>query len=162
MAESEEKNVSYAIDRTLSIDGVSSQRIVLSGPANEWRGVWQSGFEVVGGKEYAGYAWIKAEPANQRVSFTLERRDGTTLARSEASLQPGDWHRYDFKITPVNGLHPAVFRILFNHLGIVWIGGASLMPGDHIDGFRREVLELAKTMAPPILRWPGRRFSGYL
>src|SRR4249920_249861 len=37
----EEKNVSFAIDCTLSIDGVSSQRIVLSGPSKEWRGVWQ-------------------------------------------------------------------------------------------------------------------------
>ena len=155
----EERNVSYAIDRTLSIDGVSSQRIVLSGQSNEWRGVWQSGFDVLGEKEYVGYAWIKADPANQMVSFALEKRDGTTLARSEASLQQGDWRRYDFKLKPVNGLHAAVFRILFNHPGIVWIGGASLMPGDHIDGLRREVVELSKTMAPPLLRWPGGGFS---
>ena len=32
LGDPEEKHVSYAIDRTLSIDGVSSQRIVLSGP----------------------------------------------------------------------------------------------------------------------------------
>ncbi len=155
----EERNVSYAIDRNLSIDGVSSQRIVLSGLSNEWRGVWQSGFEVIGGKEYVGYAWIKAEPAVQTVSFVLEKRDGTILARSETSLQQGDWHRYDFKLEPVNGLHPAVFSIRFNHPGIVWIGGASLMPGDHVDGFRREVVELAKTMSPPLLRWPGGGFA---
>ncbi len=57
-------------------------------------------------------------------------------------LKPGDWQRYDFKLTPAPGLHPAVFRIMFNHAGVVWIGAASLMPGDNIDGIRRDVVEL--------------------
>src|SRR3990172_8592861 len=60
---------------------------------------------------------------------------------------------------PVNGLHSAAFRILFNHPGITWIGAASLMPGDNIDGLRRDVVELARTMTPPILRWPGGGFA---
>jgi len=78
--------MSYAIDRTVAIDGVSSQRIVLSGQTDEWLGVRQTGFEVVGGKECVGYAWIKAESANQAAAFVLETTYGATLARVEVAL----------------------------------------------------------------------------
>ena len=69
------------------------------------------------------------------------------------SLTPGEWKKYEFKLTPAPGLHPAVFRIMFNHTGVVWIGAASLMPGDNIDGLRKDVVELAKT-------WPSHLSVG--
>jgi len=154
-----DKESSYAIDRTIIIDGISSQRIVLGGEAAQWRGIRQDGFDVVGGKEYVGHAWIKSTAANQSAAFALETSEGALLAREEVSLTPGDWKRYDFKLTPAPGLHPAVFRIMFNHPGVVWIGAASLMPGDNIDGIRKDVVELAKTMAVPLVRWPGGGFT---
>ena len=154
-----DKESSYAIDRTISIDGVSSQRIILSGETPQWRGIRQDGFDVVGGKEYVGYAWIKSTSPNQAAAFALETPDGELLARAEVSLTSGDWKRYDFKLTPASGLHPAAFRISFNHAGVVWIGAASLMPGDNIDGIRKDVVELAKTMAVPLVRWPGGGFT---
>jgi alpha-N-arabinofuranosidase len=158
-ADPDAKDVSYAIDHLVSVDGVSSQRLVLSGRATTWRGIRQSGFEVLGEKEYAGHAWIKADPASQSVTFALESPEGAALARSEASLKTADWHRYDFKLTPAPGLHAAVFRIAFNQPGVIWIGSVSLMPADNIDGLRRDVVELARTTAPPVLRWPGGGFA---
>jgi alpha-L-arabinofuranosidase len=154
-----DKSSSFSIDRSTSIDGVSSQRIILAGEGSEWRGVRQDGFDVVGGREYSGHAWIKFSGENQSVAFALETPDGTTLAREEMAVKPGDWHRYDWQLTPAGGLHPAVFRIMFNHSGIVWIGAASLMPADNIDGLRRDVVELARTMNIPLLRWPGGGFT---
>ncbi len=156
--EPDRQGVSYAIDRAISIDGISSQRIVLSGPTNAWRGIRQGGFEVVGGKEYVGRVWLKAQPPSRPAVIVLETPNGETLARSEFAIQPNDWHQYDFKLKPAGGLSPAIFRILFNQPGIIWIAAASLMPADNIDGIRKDVVELARTMAPPILRWPGGGF----
>jgi len=155
----EDKSSSYSVDLSTSIDGVSSERLILTGDAPEWRGIRQDGFAVVGGREYAGHAWIKSTTADSSVAFALETPQGATLARAEQPLKAGDWQRYDFKLTPASGLHPAVFRIMFNHPGIVWIGAASLMPADNIDGLRRDVVELARTMDIPLIRWPGGGFT---
>ena len=135
-----DKTSSYAVDRSISVDGISSQRIILTGSNPDWRGIRQDGFDVVGGREYTGHAWIKSSAANQSVTFGLETTDGVTLAKNEVPLKAGDWQRYDFKLTPSAGLRPAVFRIMFNHAGIVWLGAASLMPADNIDGLRRDVV----------------------
>jgi alpha-N-arabinofuranosidase len=154
-----DKETSYAIDRSVSVDGVSSQRLVLTGESPHWRGIRQDGFDVVGGREYIGHAWIKSTAANQSAAFALETPEGVMLAQVAVPLTPGDWQRCDFKLTPTSGLHPAVFRIMFNHAGVVWIGAASLMPGDNIDGIRKDVVELARSMAPPLVRWPGGGFA---
>ncbi len=153
--EPDPKDVSYAVDRSISLDGVSSQRLVLTGPANAWRGIRQTGFDVLGGKDYAGYAWIRSDTASQRVSFVLESSQGETAARAEAMLQSGDWQQYRFTLRPVRDLYPAVFRIAFSQSGVVWIGAASLMPADNVDGMRKDVLDLVKSMSPPLVRWPG-------
>ncbi len=154
-----DKSSSFSVDRSISVDGVSSQRIILTGDESEWRGIRQDGFDVVGGREYSGHAWIKSDGANQSVTFALETTNGTMLAKSEMPVKSGDWQHYDFKLTPTGGLNPAVFRIAFNHSGVVWIGTASLMPADNIDGLRRDVMELAKTMNIPLVRWPGGGFT---
>jgi alpha-N-arabinofuranosidase len=154
-----DKESSFAIDRSNSVDGVSSQRIILTGETPVWRGIRQNGFDIVGGREYTGHAWIMSTAANQSVAFALETPEGAPLAKDEIPLKPGAWQKYDFKLTPASGLHPAVFRIMFNHAGIVWIGAASLMPADNIDGLRKDVVELARTMDIPLIRWPGGGFT---
>jgi alpha-N-arabinofuranosidase len=154
-----DKTSSFSIDRSISIDGVSSERIILAEDTPDWRGIRQEGFDVVGGREYSGHAWIKADGMPQSVTFALEGSDGAPLAKMEMPLTSSDWKRYDFTLTPSGGLRPAVFRIAFNRPGIVWIGAASLMPADNIDGMRRDVVELAKTMNIPLIRWPGGGFT---
>lgn len=154
-----DKETSFAIDRAETIDGVSSQRLTLTKDVADWRGIRQDGFEVVGGREYTGHAWIKTTAAAQSVAFALETPDGASLAQASFPLKPGEWQRCDFKLTPTGGLHPAVFRIMFNHAGIVWIGAVSLMPADNLKGIRKDVVELARSMNPPLVRWPGGGFA---
>ncbi|MEW5977368.1 MAG: alpha-L-arabinofuranosidase C-terminal domain-containing protein [Acidobacteriota bacterium] len=153
--EREQGQVSYVIDRSESIDGISSQRISLFGQSRDWRGIRQSGFDVLGGKEYVAYAWIKVDRPGQTVSFRLESLQGMVAAHAEATVPPGDWKKVQVKLTPTTDLRPAVFRLAFNSPGLKWIGAASLMPADNVEGLRRDVLELVKTMGPPIIRWPG-------
>jgi alpha-N-arabinofuranosidase len=157
--ESDRSQVSYVIDRSLSLDGIPSQRVSLFGDSRAWRGISQTGFDALGGKEYVAYAWIKAEPAQQSVSFRLETAQGEVAAHAEAALQPGDWQKYEVRLQPDRDLRPAVFRIAFDAPGAKWIGAASLMPTDNISGMRQDVLELVKNLAPTIIRWPGGGYT---
>jgi alpha-N-arabinofuranosidase len=153
--ESDRSHVSYVIDQACSLNGISSQRVTLFGETREWRGVSQTGFDVLGGREYIAYAWIKAGSASQRVSFRLATLGGEVAAHGEATLQPGDWNKYEVRLQPRRDIRQAVFQIAFDSLGTHWIGSASLMPADNVSGMRRDILEIFKMLGPTIFRWPG-------
>ena len=153
--ERDRSHVSYAIDRSVTLTGISAQRVLPFGESQAWRGISQTGFDVLGGREYVAYAWIKTDSAGQSVSFRLESPQGEVTAHAEAALQSGDWQKHEVRLKPDRDLRPAVFRIAFNQTGLKWIGAASLMPADNVEGLRRDVLELVKTMGPTIYRWPG-------
>ena len=82
----------------------------------------------------------------------------------ELSLEVGTTYRkypvhfsaFDHKVKD------ATFSICPQKEGRLWIGTASLMPDDHIDGFRADVLALLRGLKAPVYRWPGGNFvSGY-
>jgi alpha-N-arabinofuranosidase len=154
-SEGDRSNISYVIDRSESMDGISSERLSLFGDAKTWRGICQSGFDVLGEKEYVAYAWIKTDSPGKKVAFRLESTDGESQVQAELNLNGGGWERYEVRLLAPKALHSAVFRILFDGEGMYWIGAASLMPGNNVNGMRRDVLELVKQMSPTIIRWPG-------
>jgi alpha-L-arabinofuranosidase len=39
--------------------------------------------------------------------------------------------------------------------GSLWMDKLSLMPADHIHGWRKDVVAAVKELRPPILRWGG-------
>jgi alpha-N-arabinofuranosidase len=156
--ERDQTSVSYGIDRSVTLTGISAQRVLLFGESREWRGIHQTGFDVLGGKEYVAYAWIKTGVPDQAVSFRLESPAGEVAAHAETALHSAGWQKYEVRLKPDKDLHPAVFRIAFNASGLSWIGAASLMPADNVEGMRRDVLELVKSMGPTIIRWPGGGF----
>jgi alpha-N-arabinofuranosidase len=157
--EPDRSDVSFVIDRSETLDGISSQRVSVFGKGDRWRGISQSGFDILGGREYVAYAWIRAQPASASVSFRLESPGGQVAAHVEAKLTEGDFRRYEVHLRPDRDLRPAVFRIAFNAPGAQWIGAASLMPADNLDGVRRDVYELLTRLKPPIFRWPGGGYT---
>ncbi len=157
--ETDRSDVSYVIDRSETLDGISSQRVSIFGASRRWRGISQTGFNVVAGREYIAYAWIRAKPASATVSFRLESASGEVAAHAEAPLTEGEFRRYEVHLRPARDLFPAVFRIAFNEPGAQWIGAASLMPPDNIDGIRSDVYELLQRLKPSIIRWPGGGYT---
>ncbi len=153
--------VSYVIDSSISLDGISSQRITTFGGTHAWRGIRQTGFGLVSGKEYVAYAWILSRPGQGNLSFRLESADGAVAAEAKVALNaaPGEWKRYEVHLTPGRALENAAFHLAFDSTGENWVGAVSLMPADNVQGFRRDVLELVKSMAPPIIRWPGGGYA---
>jgi alpha-L-arabinofuranosidase len=102
-----------------------------------------------------GLHWVKSEPASWSVSFRLETEKGEVAAHAEATLQLGDWQKYEVRLTPDRDVRPAVFHVAFNSPGVNWIGAASLMPANNVDGMWRDVLEMFKLLGPTIFGWPG-------
>jgi alpha-N-arabinofuranosidase len=157
--EPDRTNISYVVDRAISLNGISSQRMTLFGAVRGWLGIHQTGFNVLGGKDYIASAWIKSDAPGANVSFRLESANGQVDVHAESRLQRGDWQKYEVHLTPSRDLRPATFRIAFDSPGTRWIGAASLMPADNVDGMRPDVLELVKRMAPPVIRWPGGGYA---
>jgi alpha-N-arabinofuranosidase len=157
--EPDRTNISYVIDRAISLNGISSQRVTLFGTVGGWLGIRQTGFKVLGGKDYIASAWIKSDAPDDDVCFRLESADGQLNVHREATIRGGDWKKYEVHLTPSRDLEPATFRIAFHASGTRWIGAASLMPADNVDGMRADVLGLVKKMAPPVIRWPGGGYA---
>jgi alpha-N-arabinofuranosidase len=157
--EPDRANISYVIDRAISLNGISSQRVTLFGAVGGWLGIRQTGFNVLGGKEYIASAWIKSDAPRSNVTFRLDSANGQVNVHAEAIVQRGDWQKCEVRLTPSRDLQPATFRIAFDAPGARWIGAASLMPADNVDGMRPDVLDLVKRMAPPVIRWPGGGYA---
>jgi alpha-N-arabinofuranosidase len=153
--EADRSNVSYVVDRSESLDGISSQRVSVFGEVKTWQGISQTGFNVLAEKEYTAYAWIKSDAPGRPVAFRLESADGKYGVQAEAASKGEGWQKYEVQLKPTQNLSSAVFRILFKGTGAYWIGAASLMPSDNINGLRKDVVALVKAMGPPIIRWPG-------
>ena len=75
--------------------------------------------------------------------------------QADSTLEGRDWARYEVRLRAPEELRAATFRILFDGNGTHWIGAASLMPADNVQGMRADVLELIMRMSPSIIRWPG-------
>jgi alpha-N-arabinofuranosidase len=116
---------------------------------------------VVSGKKYVGYIWLKSDSkggARVRVSldFSGERSAGKVI-----SVGAGDYKKTGFDFVALEDTDRAILKIEVLD-GEVFVGTVSLMPGDNINGMRRDTLKLLKELNAPLYRWPGGNFvSGY-
>jgi alpha-N-arabinofuranosidase len=140
-----------------------SQYIELIGEPKE-HGVRQTGLELAVGVGLVGHVVLRSEGLSEPVTLSVRNRDQIV---SQTTCRPtGEWRAFDFRFDPppANGRLAAMdsFAITAKGPGRFWIGCASLMPADNVDGFRREVILLARKMHIPSLRYPGGNFvSGY-
>jgi alpha-N-arabinofuranosidase len=123
-------------------------------------GVYQGRVPVRAGIDYHGYLWAKTEQTGGyegRISVALESEVPGQQPYAEAKLQPvsGDWKKYEFTLRPQKGDAVARLAVLFYGTGRVWVDQISLMPGDAVDGVRRDVFDRVKAVRPAFIRWPG-------
>ena len=117
--------------------------------------------------KYVGSLYAKYESGPREIEVSIRRRDHPeeVFAGSKIRLAGDDWKRYEFrldleagKITP---LEPADFVIAVGNKGRVLVDQASLMPADNVDGMDPEIVEMAKAMKTPLLRFGGNFTSAY-
>ncbi len=144
--------VLYVHDNTTLYSGQQSQRITIRQPDDAWHGIQQGALSLHAGRAYEMRLVLRGE--GQTVQVTL----GDAVWEVTAAH---DWQTYHHTIT-VERAHPdAALRIAVRE-GSLWIGCASLMPADNLDGWRADVVDMIRQLAPTFLRWPGGNFvSGY-
>src|SRR5437870_9598530 len=117
--------------------------------------------------KYVGSLYAKYESGPREIEVSIRRRDHPeeVFAGSKIRLAGDDWKRYEFrldleagKITP---LEPADFVIAVGNKGRVLVDQDSLMPADNVGGMDPEIVEMAKAMKTPLLRFGGNFTSAY-
>jgi alpha-N-arabinofuranosidase len=130
----------------------------LRGNAFGPRGLSQARLPIRQGVEYRGSIWIKNQTFEGRMRVVLEpdRSGGQSYATTEVPVARDEtWRRYAFALTPSRSDPLGKLSVLFDGPGRLWLDQASLMPGDAVDGVRRDVYEKVKALRPAFLRWPG-------
>lgn len=123
-------------------------------------GITQRGLSLVQGRGYEGYIWLKAADPSVKVNVSLQWSD---KGQQEITID---------NVTKEYKKHPLAFRAAESAKdgklsikvtgGDCFVGTASLMPDDNIDGMRPDTLRLLKELDAPLYRWPGGNFvSGY-
>ena len=94
-----------------------------------------------------------------RLSRVVDGDAGQTVSLKAVGPQ---YERFEFSFFAQADTTEGVLELTVQAPCHLWIGCVSLMPADHVQGMRADVLSLIRELAPPVVRWPGGNFaSGY-
>ncbi len=144
------ENVLFVHDNTTFYTGRQSQRITIRQADNQPHGIKQAGLFLQAGHSYDVRVVLKGD--GQSVNVQL----GDEIWLIDAAKD--DWttyeHTFSMSATQPNG----ALQITVTEQGHLWVGSASVMPSDHVNGFRADVVQALKDWTPTFLRWPGGNF----
>ncbi|MCS7224029.1 MAG: hypothetical protein NZ959_05670 [Armatimonadetes bacterium] len=150
-------DATWAADRVVFYVAGQSQRITGTGTAEH--GIQQKRIGLLP-KDYVGRIIVRGDGVEQ-FSVSL-RRGEEILAQQPLGPVTNRWTTHRFRLSVKERTEDASFVISFRGKGTLWVGVASLMPADHWNGMRKDVLDAIKDIRPPVVRWPGGNFvSGY-
>lgn len=133
-----------------------SQRIDLAG--GEGAGIAQGPMGFRAGVAHEGYVVAKSRPAGLRLRVAIAAGD-RTLAEATVGPLSEQWQKYPFTLAALDDAVNADVQIIATGPGTVWLGAASLMPADNLDGWRKDVVEVLRAVRPTAIRWPGGNFA---
>jgi alpha-N-arabinofuranosidase len=149
----------YSLDTDNPYNGKQSQRITASPGDPCTLGIAQAGKYVRRGMPMKCSLSLRMQGVSQLVEIALSG-EGKTYATAE--LHPSEtWQRFTAELTPSETDHDAVLSISFKGPGTLWIDQVSLLPNDHIYGWRRDVAESLKALKPGIIRFGGSTIEGF-
>lgn len=116
---------------------------------------------------YTGSFWIKHVQGPDSVKLSLRRRDqpDAILASTTIDASATAWTRYSFSLTLKEGqvapLDPLDFVISLSDDSRVQVDNVSLVPADAVEGMDPDVLNLARKLHSPVVRFGGNFTSHY-
>ena len=136
--------------------GAHTPRVDLEG--SKPRGVVQDGLGLAAGKEYTGYVILSASGA---VSAEVHLAwgpgpDGQQVVSLGAV--PETYTRFPFRFTAGAASDDGRLEIVGHGAGSLYVGAASLMPADNVEGMRADTLALLREIGFTVYRWPGGIF----
>lgn len=144
------ENISFIHDNTTYYTGVQSQRISIYQADGLQHGIQQKGIYLQAQSAYDLRLVLKGE--GQIV--TVQLGDVTWTIENVST----EWTTYETVLTPQSTIPDGVLSITTKVLGNLWIGCASLMPSNHLKGYRPDIIEALRDWKPTFLRWPGGNF----
>ncbi len=143
--------VLYVHDQTDYYTGMQSQRITIRQDDGHSHGVRQSGLTLRTGASYDCRLVLKGQGQSARV----------TLGEVEWIIPSvgANWATFEHTFHTESDTSDAALSIAIYGVGSLWIGCTSLMPADHVDGFRPDVLTVLRELGPTFLRLPGGNFA---
>jgi alpha-L-arabinofuranosidase len=119
----------------------------------------QGGLAVHKGMSYSfsGHFRSDSPSLRARISLKVLLPDGSwmTLAAAEISRPRAEWTKFGGRFVSRGTTDRAVFEVEARGRGRLWLDRLSLMPDDNVDGWRRDVVEAMRELAPPVVRWGG-------
>lgn len=104
-------------------------------------------------------------PATIEVSLRKRNQPEHSFARAQIPVQSTSWERYEFKLDLPPGqlrpLEPADFVLALSENQRALVDEVFLLPADHVDGMDREMIDLAKALKTPVVRFGGNFTSAY-
>lgn len=153
------EGVAFAPDTRVWLAPAQSQRVSVAAPGRE-RGVAQGGLVLERGRRYSVRTVLRGENLTGPVTVSL-RAGERVLVANDVGVG-ADWTTSTCELACPEDVGDGSFAITTTGAGTLWLGAVSLMPADHIEGFRRDVIEAIRELRVPLLRWPGGNFvSGY-
>ncbi|MBD3176406.1 MAG: hypothetical protein GF320_14600 [Armatimonadia bacterium] len=148
------QGATFAPDTQTYYSPAQSQRIEATG--GEPQGIQQDGLTLEAGREYSARVVLRADPA---ADCTVALMSGDQVIDAGSATAGTEWQTTTLTLASTADLDTASFRIATSDETMLWVGATSLMPADNVDGMRRDALEAAKALNPPIVRWPGGNFA---
>ena len=125
-------------------------------------GISQEGLYLRKYMKYTGHIMLSASGTGSKVKLSIYSGDIPEVDIIEIGEIPSEYKSYEFSFTAAKEMADATIQITGTGNGTLRIGTVSLMPGDNVNGFNREVLSYLKELNSPVYRWPGGNFvSGY-
>jgi alpha-N-arabinofuranosidase len=116
---------------------------------------------------YTGSIYAKPVSGPREIEISLRQRNRPQeiLARQTVRAASNGWSRLEFALEIPRGMlnsrEAADFAIAVSGDARVLVDQAFLFPGDHVEGMNPEMIEMAKALRTPVVRFGGNYTSGY-
>ncbi len=150
----------YVLDETDPFNGPVSQKIHVHGSDPCDLGISQDGISVEEGTKYTLSCYLRqlnlAGPVRAQIAHGSE-----VLASCELGDARTEWSKHSVTLTASGTSDRATLKLEFRGPGTLWLDKVSLMPVDHVNGWRLDVVDAVRAMKPGILRFGGTAIRKY-
>jgi alpha-N-arabinofuranosidase len=116
---------------------------------------------------YHGSVFVKHQSGTAKLYISLRNRNNgqAVLAGTTIDAAAREWTKYSFELTlkpgMVGHLQPVDFVIALHDDSRALVDQVSLMPADAVDGMDPEVVQMARELQTPLVRFGGNFTSSY-
>jgi alpha-N-arabinofuranosidase len=116
---------------------------------------------------YTGSIYAKPVSGPREIEISLRKRNRPQDSLAKQTVRPASngWSRLEFALEIPKGTiasrEAADFVIAVSDEARVLVDQVFLFPADHVDGMNPEMIEMAKALRTPVVRFGGNYTSGY-